>query len=58
MKLKLECSHEDFHSVTKAIDQTRDSAETVKVPRAALSALLRDHGKLITEFKNELEGVL
>lgn len=58
MKLKLECTRDAFHSVSRSVDQTRESSHTVKVPRAALAALLRDHGKLVSTFRNELEGEL
>lgn len=58
MKLKLECTRDDFHSVSKAVDQTRETSDTVKVPRGALAKLLRDHGHMISTFRNELEGEL
>ncbi len=43
----LTCSQEQFESVHEAVDKARQSSESVKVPRAALAALLMDHSKLI-----------
>jgi hypothetical protein len=54
----LECSHEQFHELHEAVDRTRDCSETVKVPKTALAALLRDHGKLIRLHRNQLDGIL
>jgi len=56
-KLTLECSHDDFHAVHAALDGARKSAQAVKVPRAALAALLRDHGQMIAAFKDQIGGI-
>ncbi len=40
------CSQEQFEKIQHQVDNVRRSSETVKVDRAALTALLIDHGQL------------
>lgn len=40
------CSQDQFEKIHQQLDQTRRTSETVKVDRAALTALLIDHGQL------------
>ena len=56
-RIVLECSSADFDAVHEAVERPRQNSETVKVPKAALAALLRDHGKLIRAHAHELDGV-
>lgn len=51
MAFKETCSQEQFDKIHQQLDQTRRTSETVKVDRAALSALLIDHGKLHSVLK-------
>lgn len=56
MKIKLECSHDDWHGLASAIDATRESSTTVKVDKGALDRLMRDHSKMVDMKKGELIG--
>ncbi len=40
------CSQEQFEKIQYQVDNVRRTSETVKVDRAALQALLIDHGQL------------
>lgn len=40
------CTQEQFEKIHEQLDQTRRTSTTVKVDRAALAALLIDHGQL------------
>lgn len=51
---QFECSLDQFQLLHRAIDATRATSTTVRVPKDALEALLRDHGRLIAHHK--LEG--
>lgn len=57
-RIKLACSHEQFHAIYESLEHTRKNPEVVKVPKEALTALLRDHGKLIGLHRHELDGIL
>lgn len=46
MTFKETCSQEQFERIHQQLDQTRRTSETVRVDRAALQALLIDHGQL------------
>lgn len=43
----LTCSQDQFESLHEAVDKTRSTAATVKLPKAAIVALLMDHAKLV-----------
>lgn len=45
------CSQEQFEQIHRDLDRTRKSSDTVKVNRAALDALLRDHADLHATLK-------
>jgi hypothetical protein len=45
------CSQDQFEKIHQQLDQTRRTSETVKVDRAALAALLIDHGQLHATLK-------
>ncbi len=45
------CSQEQFESLHRDIDRTRRTSDTVKVSRAALDALLKDHAELHATLK-------
>ena len=47
----LECSQEAFEAVHRCVDATRATSTTVRVPKEALEALLRDHGVLLRYHK-------
>lgn len=47
----LNCSQDQFEALHEATDKARKSSESVKVPRAALAALLMDHSKLIAHVE-------
>lgn len=51
MAFKETCSQEQFERLHQQLDQTRRTSETVRVDRAALAALLIDHGQLHTVLK-------
>lgn len=53
----LECSHEDFHALSVAVDRARKGSVSVSVPKVALEALIRDHGKLIRLYRGEIGGI-
>lgn len=46
MAIALTCSQEQFEKIHEDLDKTRRTSETVKVDRAALMALMIDHGRL------------
>lgn len=48
------CSQDQFEKIHLQLEQTRRTSETVKVDRAALAALLIDHGALHTTLKTGL----
>lgn len=48
---KSTCTQEQFEAIVSALDKTRASSDTVKVPREALAHLLRDHGDLHSILK-------
>lgn len=54
MAITLTCSQEQFEKIHEDLDKTRRTSETVKVDRAALMALLIDHGTLHTTLKTGL----
>lgn len=54
-KYKLLCTHEDWHSLAKAVDK---KGETTKVNREALDRLMKDHSRFIDYNKPSLEGDL
>jgi hypothetical protein len=56
MKVRLNCTHEQYHSLSLASGNARDGSKVVKVDIAALAALIADHGKLIAFHNNEIEG--
>lgn len=56
MKIKLECTHADWHELATAIDATRENSRTVKVDKGALDRLMKDHSKMVDVKKNELIG--
>lgn len=51
MRIDLKCSQEQFEKLHEDLDKTRKTSETVKVSRAALAALLIDHGQLHAALK-------
>lgn len=57
-KLTLRCSHDDLHALADAVDKARKGSESIRVSKAALAALLLDHGKLVGLHRHELDGVL
>ena len=46
MRFAEKCTTEQFEMIHQQLDQTRRTSATVKVDRAALVALLEDHGQL------------
>ncbi|MFN4278284.1 MAG: hypothetical protein ACK4FJ_18480 [Ferrovibrio sp.] len=54
-KLQLEASNEQVHDLFAALDKVRSTSRTVTVGKAALSALLRDHTKLLNHTKGDWE---
>jgi hypothetical protein len=57
-KTKLECTSDQLHDIHVAADKVRKNSKTVKVDRAALTALLIDHQRLVGLHRHELDGVL
>lgn len=53
MKITLDCTLDQFTEIHRQVDRTRTTSTTVKVDKAALEALLRDHGKLLARYKVE-----
>lgn len=51
MKIELKCSQEQFEKIHEDLDKTRRTSETVRLDRAALQALLIDHGVLHAALK-------
>lgn len=47
MAVRLELTQDQFEGLHDRLDHVRSTSETVKVDRAALSALLRDHSRLL-----------
>ena len=45
--MKLTCTDEEYHELSKAAGNARDGSKFVKVEIAALAHLIADHGKLI-----------
>ena len=54
-KLKLAATQADFEGLHQAADRARKGTTVVKVSRAALSALLRDHSKLLRMFEGKID---
>lgn len=54
MEIALKCSQEQFEKIHEDLDKTRRTSETVKINRAALQALLIDHGRLHEICKTEV----
>lgn len=54
-KRKLLCTYDDWHSLAKAVDK---KGATVKVDKAALDRLMKDHSAFIDYNKPSLEGDL
>lgn len=46
MAIEFKCSQEQFEKIHEDLDKTRRTSDTVRVDRAALQALLIDHGRL------------
>ncbi len=57
-RAKLLLTSDQMNALSRAAFEARLGAKVVKVDRDALSALLRDHSKIVTAFRNELEGYL
>ncbi len=57
-RAKLSLTHDQLNALSRATFDARKGALKVTVDRAALSALLLDHSKIVTAFRNELEGYL
>lgn len=53
-KIELTCTHAEFHTLLEAVDNNR---KIVRVERAALVALLADHGALIRKFRADVGGI-
>jgi len=51
-KITLDCSMAQFQELHEIA--ARPKGDTIKVSKASLSALLRDHGKLYDALKNEV----
>lgn len=49
--LTLECTHTAFHGLHTALDKVKATSATVKVDKASLGALLRDHSRIITSLR-------
>lgn len=58
MKKKLEVTADDWYELIDAVDKARDGSKHIKVDKAALGKLLRDHSHFITYKRDELEGFL
>ena len=56
-RLTLTLSQSDFEALHLALDRARKGTTSVKVSRAALSALLADHSKLIRLHEGRLDNV-
>ena len=56
-KVQLDCLHDDLHALHVALDRTRKNAENVKVSKAASTALLLDHGRLIRYASGDITGI-
>lgn len=54
-KLKLALGQSGFEELHQAVDRARKGTTAVKVSRAALSALLRDHSKLLRMFEGKID---
>lgn len=46
IRFKENCTQDQFEKIHQQLEQTRRTSSTVKVDRAALAALLLDHGQL------------
>ena len=55
-KVKLTLSQSDFEELHRVLDRARKGSTCVKVARAALSALLLDHSKLVRMFEGRLDN--
>lgn len=55
MKIKLKTSLETFDKLHLILDASRPSTETIKVPRQALSDLLKDHSTMFRELGSKVE---
>ena len=51
MRFAEKCTTEQFETIHQQLEQTRRTSATVKVDRAALQALLIDHGQLHATLK-------
>lgn len=56
MKIKLECTYDDWHGLSVAIDRARDGTKLISVDKDALARLMADHSQFINMKKGELVG--
>lgn len=52
-RVQLDCGKTAYHTLHTALERVRSTSKSVSVDKAALSALLRDHGKVITALHEE-----
>ena len=58
MKYALKCTTSDWYCLISAVDKAREGSDSVKVPKAALDRLLKDHSQLVNLNKDVLTGDL
>jgi len=56
--ITLEMTHCQLHSLTTDLEKVKSSSTTVKVDKAALQALILDHGRLVRHHRAENGGVI
>jgi hypothetical protein len=55
-RYKLKCTYAEWYELTDAIDKARDGSIHIKVSKAALMNLMRDHSHFIQYRRKEVEG--